>query len=89
MTFEVPSILAWSLVGMLAGAIGTQFLTSRGYGMGGDIAIGMFGALAGGLVVSLLGLQGQGSLVASTGGAFVGAVLLTGLARGIASRAPA
>ena len=89
MTLETPSILAWSLVGMLTGAIATQFLTSRSYGQGGDIAIGVLGALVGGLAVSLFGLQGQGGLVASTAAAFVGAVLLTGLARALARRAPA
>ena len=39
--------------------------------------------MVGGLCVSLFGLQGQGGLVASTGAAFVGAVLLAGVARGL------
>ena len=38
-------------------------------------------------VLSLLGLQGQGALVASTAAAFVGAVLLTRLARRVQGRA--
>ena len=89
MTLEVPSILAWSLVGMLTGAIAAQFLTGRGYGMGGDIGVGILGALVGGLLLSLLGLHGQGGLVASTGAAFAGAVLLTRLARDVRREAPA
>ena len=87
MTLDVQSILAWSLVGMLTGGIATQFLTSRGYGQGGDIGIGILGALVGGLLLSVLGLQGQGALVASTAAAFVGAVLLTRLARALRGRA--
>ena len=89
MTIDTPSLLAWSLVGMLTGAIATQFLASRGYGQAGDVGIGILGALVGGLLLSLFGLQGQGGLVASTGAAFVGAVLLTGLARRVQGRAPA
>ena len=57
-----------------------ESLTSRGYGDGGDSGIGFLGALVGGLLLSLLGIQGQGGLVASTAAAFVGAILLTGLA---------
>ena len=89
MTLDVQSILAWSLVGMLTGAIATQFLAGRGYGQSGDVGIGTLGALVGGLAMSLLGLQGQGGLVASTAAAFVGAVLLTRLARKVQRRAPA
>ena len=89
MTLHTPSILAWSPVGMLTGAIATQFLTSRGYGQAGDVGIGILGALIGGLLLSLLGLRGQGGLVASTAAAFVGAVLLTGLARVARRPAPA
>jgi uncharacterized membrane protein YeaQ/YmgE (transglycosylase-associated protein family) len=81
MGFDIPSVLAWFLVGMLTGAIATEFLTGRGYGQRGDIGIGILGGLAAGVVASLLGLQGQPGLLLSTFAAFVGAVLLTAFAR--------
>ena len=89
MVGDIHSMLAWFLVGMLTGAIASEFLTGRGFGQGGDIGIGIAGALVGGLGMSVLGLQGRGGLVAGTGAAFVGAVLLTGLARRVQGRAPA
>ena len=85
---ELQSLLAWSLAGMLTGAMATVFLTSRSYGQTGDIGIGVLGALGAGLLVGLLGLQGQVSLVASTAAAFAGAILLTSLGRQLHRTAP-
>jgi uncharacterized membrane protein YeaQ/YmgE (transglycosylase-associated protein family) len=89
MVADIQSMLAWFLVGMLTGATASEFLSGRGFGQRADTGIGIAGALLGGLGMSLLGLQGQGGLVASTAAAFVGAVLLTGLARVARRPAPA
>ena len=82
---DLHSILAWFLVGMLT-AIPAAFLTSRGYGTGGDVAIGVAGGLAGGFLLSLLGIPGQLGLVMTTVAAFAGAALLTTLARALPRR---
>ena len=89
MTLDVHSLLAWLLLGVMLGFATSEFLTSRGFGQGRDVGISLGGAILGGLLVSALGLQGQGSLVASTAGAAVGAVLLTFLARAMPRRMPA
>lgn len=81
MLLEIPSVLAWVIVGMLIGAIGSEFVASRGYGQGPDIVIGILGGLAAGLVASLIGLPGQPGLLLTTFAACLGAVLLTALAR--------
>ena len=85
MTLDIHAPLAWFLVGMLA-AIPAQFLASRGYGAGGDIGIGILGALAGGFLLSLLGIPGQLGLVLTAGAAVAGAALLTALARALPRR---
>ena len=88
MTLDLHSVLAWFLIGLLAW-IGTQYLTGRGYGQGGDIGICILGALIGGFALSLLGLRDQLGLAISSAAAFGGAVLLTALARARLRRAPA
>jgi uncharacterized membrane protein YeaQ/YmgE (transglycosylase-associated protein family) len=81
MTLDLAGVISWFLVGMMTGTIATQFLTGRGFGAGGDMAIAIAGGLLAGLLVSLIGFQAQLGLVLSTFGAFAGAVLITALAR--------
>ena len=80
MALDIHGIIAWFLIGML-GAIPAQFMGSRGYGAAGDIGIGIAGGLAGGFLLSLLGVPGQLGLVLSAFAAALGAALLTILAR--------
>jgi uncharacterized membrane protein YeaQ/YmgE (transglycosylase-associated protein family) len=89
MVLEPGGIVAWLLVGLMACSLSTQFMSGRGYGAGRDVGIGVLGALLGGFAVGLLGVQGQERLLVSMLAAFVGAVLLTGLARGLPGRPPA
>ena len=88
MALDARSILACLSVGLIVGSLGTQFLTGRGYGIRGDIGIGIFGALVGGFVVSWLGPEDQGGTLPSALAAFIGAVLLTRLARAVPRRSP-
>jgi uncharacterized membrane protein YeaQ/YmgE (transglycosylase-associated protein family) len=88
MALDARSILACLSVGLIVGSLATQFLMSRGYGIGGDIGIGVLGALVGGFVASWLGLQDQGGTLPSALAAFVGAVLLTRLAHALPRRSP-
>jgi uncharacterized membrane protein YeaQ/YmgE (transglycosylase-associated protein family) len=73
------SILAWLIVGGVAGWLASLLVRGAGMGIVGDIIVGIVGALIGGFVLSLLlpdtfGFTGfnLGSLVV----AFVGAVIL-------------
>jgi len=69
------------LIGILAGTLATKFMnTSSGYGMPGDLGLGVVGAVLGGFVFGLLGLAAAGlwgRLVTAT----VGAVLLIAVMR--------
>ena len=86
MALDPRSMLACFLVGMIVGSLATQFLASRGYGIGGDVGIGILGGLFGGVVVSSLRLQDQAVMLASVVAAVAGALLLTRLARSLPRR---
>jgi uncharacterized membrane protein YeaQ/YmgE (transglycosylase-associated protein family) len=89
MGLELTNVIGWLMIGLMAGSLATQFMPGRGYGAGGDVGIGILGALLGGFAAGLLGLRGQEGLLVGMLAAFVGAVLLTGLARGRPGRSPA
>jgi uncharacterized membrane protein YeaQ/YmgE (transglycosylase-associated protein family) len=70
-------IIAWIVVGLIAGWLADRFVKGGGFGLIGDLVVGLLGALIGGFLVGFL-LQGRfgvglfGSIVV----AFIGAVIL-------------
>ena len=52
------SFLAWIILGLLAGFIGSKIVNKRGEGLLLDIILGVVGAIVGGWVFSLLGASG-------------------------------
>lgn len=70
------SQIVWFLViGVIAGWLAGQIFRGGGFGLWGDLAVGVVGALVGGLVFGMLGITAYGiigSIVTST----VGALLL-------------
>ena len=70
------SILTWIIVGLIAGVL-ASFVMGSGYGIIGDIIIGIVGAFIGGWVFSRLGVGTPFSgLPGTIFVAFVGAVIL-------------
>ena len=72
-------VLWFIIIGIAAGWIAGLILKGRGFGMGGDLVVGLIGALVGGFLFSLLGLDAYG-LVGNLLMAVVGAVVFLGLA---------
>jgi uncharacterized membrane protein YeaQ/YmgE (transglycosylase-associated protein family) len=71
------SILAWIVLGLLAGFIGSKLVNKTGEGIVLDIALGIVGAVVGGLIFNLFGASGVTGLnIYSLFVAVVGAVLL-------------
>jgi len=71
------SILAWIVLGLLAGFIGSKLVNKTGEGVVLDIVLGIVGAIAGGFLFSLFGASGvTGFNIYSIFVAVVGAVLL-------------
>jgi len=88
MVLEPGGLIGWLMVGLIAGSLATLFMPGRGYGMRGDIGIGVLGAYIFGFAVSL-GLPGPVGVPASILAALVGAVLVSKLARIVPGRSPA
>jgi uncharacterized membrane protein YeaQ/YmgE (transglycosylase-associated protein family) len=80
-------IIAWIVLGLIAGWLAGQFMKGGGYGLVGDIVLGIIGAVVGGFLAStLLGLDVTGFNIMSILIAFVGACIVIGIARAVAGR---
>ena len=55
MTLEPGGILAWLIVGLIAGWLAGQVMKGGGYGLIGDIVMGIIGAFIGGFVLQFAG----------------------------------
>ena len=81
------SIIAFILLGLVAGWLAGMFMKGGGYGILGDIVVGILGALVGGWLFSiLLGWDVTGFNLPSILIAFVGACLLIAIYRAVAGR---
>ena len=73
---NVEMILIAAVVGALAGWLTGFGMKGGGYGVVGDIALGVAGGVAGGLAVWVSGIAPGGPRLAMGGAALVGAILL-------------
>ena len=74
------AIVWWLLVGLIAGFLASVVMRGGGYGVVGDIVVGLVGALIGGFLANLLGLGASG-LIGTIIVAFIGACILIALLR--------
>jgi len=80
-------ILSWIVLGLVVGWLAGMVMKGGGYGILGDIVVGIVGALIGGFIASALGLGDvTGFNVSSVIIAFVGAVILIAVLRMFSSR---
>ncbi len=64
------------LIGLIAGALAGQIVQGGGFGLIGDIVVGIIGALLGGFLFNAFGVSTGGGLVGSLIVATIGAVVL-------------
>ncbi len=76
-------VLAWVVVGLIAGFLAGRVMSGGGYGLVGDIVVGLVGALVGGFLFGQL-VTGTYAFVGSILVAFLGACLLIWLLRAVA-----
>ena len=70
-------LLTWLIVGLVAGVLASLVMGGTGYGIIGDIVIGIVGAFVGGWLFSQLGVSTPfGGLAGTIFTAFIGAVVL-------------
>jgi len=72
---DITSLLIFLAIGALAGWLAGNFMKGGGFGLVGNIVIGVIGSILGGYVFGLLGIK-AGGLIGSIITATVGAVLL-------------
>ena len=80
-TFVPSQVITWIIVGLIAGTLAGALIRGRRFGFVSSVIVGLFGALLGGFLFSILGIQ-----VPVTGGitlnwadilvAFIGAIII-------------
>jgi uncharacterized membrane protein YeaQ/YmgE (transglycosylase-associated protein family) len=80
MTLE--SLIWFLLIGLIAGWLAGKVMRGGGFGIVGDMIVGVIGALIGGWLFGVLGI-GVGGIIGAIITAFVGAVILIAILRAI------
>ncbi|HVC32943.1 MAG TPA: GlsB/YeaQ/YmgE family stress response membrane protein [Chloroflexota bacterium] len=73
--------IAWLLVGAIAGWLAGQMVAGGGFGIIGDIVVGLIGAVIGGWLFSVFLPGSSAGFLGSIAVAFVGAVILVAIVR--------
>ena len=79
-------IIAWLVVGLIAGFLASVVMRGGGYGIIGDIIVGIVGAFIGGLLANLLFPSASFGFWGSIVVAFIGAVILIAILRAVGRR---
>jgi uncharacterized membrane protein YeaQ/YmgE (transglycosylase-associated protein family) len=74
-------MIAWLLVGLIAGWLAGQVMKGGGYGVLVDLILGLLGGVVGGWLFGALGIWPGGGMIGAIIVAFVGAVILVGISR--------
>jgi uncharacterized membrane protein YeaQ/YmgE (transglycosylase-associated protein family) len=88
MHLDPGGLIAWIVVGLVAGWLAGVVMKGGGFGVVGDIVVGLIGALVGGFVFSLITGGGSAGFWGSIVVAFIGAVILIALIRALPGRSP-
>ncbi len=81
MSLHPGGVIAWLVVGVLAGWLAGFLTRSKGFGCFGNIIIGLLGAAIGGFVFSIFDVRGTTGFWGSVAVATLGALILLVIAR--------
>jgi len=73
---EFGMFVSWVVVGLLAGWLAGSVMKGGGYGLAGDMVLGLIGSVVGGWIFWALGASAGGGLVPTVFAAFVGAAIV-------------
>ena len=76
----ITDLIIFLVIGAVAGWLAGMIIKGGGYGLVGDIIVGVIGSLIGGWLFGLLGIA-AGGLIGSIIAAVVGAIILLALLR--------
>ena len=85
-TLSPGSWLAWLIVGLIAGFLASFVMRGGGYGIVGDIIVGLVGAFVGGLLANLLIPGASFGFWGSVIVAFIGACILIAILHAVSGR---
>lgn len=85
MELQPGGIIAWIIVGLVAGWAASSVSRGHGFGIVGDTIVGLIGALIGGFLTGFF-VHGSVGLIGSIIIAFIGAVILLALLRAFTGR---
>ena len=77
---SLEGLILFLLIGLIAGWLAGRIMRGGGYGLAGDLVVGIIGALLGGWLFGLLGLS-AGGFLGQLIVALVGAIVLLYLLR--------
>ena len=80
---EPGGVIAWVVVGLIAGYLAGRVMRGGGYGLVGDLVVGLVGALVGGFLFGYF-VTGDYGLLGSIVVAFLGACVLIWVVRQVA-----
>jgi uncharacterized membrane protein YeaQ/YmgE (transglycosylase-associated protein family) len=81
-SLNLSNVLWWLVVGLIAGFLASLVMRGGGYGIVGDIVVGIIGAFIGGFLASLVGI-GAGGFIGTIIIAFIGACILIAILRAV------
>ena len=73
---DIQGPIIWLVIGAIAGWLAGTLVKGGGYGLVGDIVVGIVGAFIGGWLAGVLGISIGSGLVSSIITATVGAIIL-------------
>jgi uncharacterized membrane protein YeaQ/YmgE (transglycosylase-associated protein family) len=85
MDLSPGGIIAWLLIGLIAGWAAGKVSRGHGFGLLGDLVVGLIGALLGGLIAGLF-IHGSIGFIGTLIVAFLGAVILLAVLRMFSGR---
>ena len=80
---ESHTLIAWLIIGAIAGWLAGTFVKGGGFGLLGDIVVGIIGAFIGGWLAGVLHIHVGSGWISAILTAAVGAVLLLILLRAV------
>jgi uncharacterized membrane protein YeaQ/YmgE (transglycosylase-associated protein family) len=81
MNLDPNALIIWLIIGAIAGWLAGQIMSGGGFGLVGDIIVGIVGAFIAGELFPFLGLRLGGGWIGDIIAAAIGACILLFLAR--------
>ena len=72
----IEALIIWLVIGAVAGWLAGQIIKGYGFGLIGNIVVGIIGAVIAGWLLPLIGVALGGGMIAAIVNAVIGAVIL-------------